>query len=670
MRLLADQKRRDGFFARNLCPAADRIETTTDPPPLIPQLLRLDQTPSLRSGVIVWSKRVSGMLRWCLLLVGAVSLCSAGEAVVKPPNAKALPPDAHHPTPKPDRLREAERLTREQSGRLPGDSSETPAARNFVDEHLFGTAAKAGVRVAPLCSDQEFLRRVSLDLTGRLPEPAALRAFLAGKAPGKRDKVIDEILYTTTKGVTRRPQTPFLDRWTYFLADLYRLNGLMGRGQTLFYNHIYNSLVVSQPYDEFVRDMLTSTARSNHFNAPVNLFVRSYVDESNQSTVNHEDTFDEFAIRTTKMFLGINLECVSCHDGRGHLEKVNRWLTARKRSEVWRTAAFFSKMRMYRPYGDLWDEFVVSNEGKGYYDTAKSSVIRPPRYKADVAPAFVLTGERPGPGEDPRAAYARVLTGNPQFARHFVNLVWAEMFGAGLVEPVMDWDLERYGKPSGDLPSQTLHPELLDALAKDFEEHRYDLRHLVRVLATSSAYQLSHRYPGEWRPEYAGYFARRMIRRMPAEQVWDAISQSTGVFEDFQAGNSGTKVKYVMQTVSPGDLGEALLRVLMSFGFDDRTFSTRSLGVSAVQSSALMNNELVKAKLKVDAKGRLQTLLRAEPPKPNREIAEELFLAALSRFPSKEESAWAERILAGQHERGAEDVLWALVNKTEFLLNY
>ena len=155
--------------------------------------------------------------------------------------------------------------------------------------------------------------------------------------------------------------------------------------------------------------------------------------------------------------------------------------------------------------------------------------------------------------------------------------------------------------------------------------------------------------------------------RMVAE---DAISQATGVHEDLPQGDPNVKVKWVMQTVSAGDLPPKLHQVLASFGYDDRTFAARNLSPSIVQSSVLMNNELVKAKLKVDAKGRLQTLLRAEPPNSNDKIVEELFLAALSRFPSGDESAYGAKLLAEQHERGAEDLLWALLNKAEFLLNY
>ena len=498
--------------------------------------------------------------------------------------------DKDHPPPAPDRIAEADRFTGAHSLRLPSTIGPSPQIVNYVDEHIFGAAKKAGIALAPPAGDLEFLRRVSLDLTGHLPPPERTREFSADQSPGKRTRLIDELSDTSTKGVTAKPSTPFLDKWTYFLADLFRINNLQGKGQTLFYQHIRNALLLDQPYDEFVREILTASARSNHNNAPVNFFLRYYIDQPDQSLVNHEDSFDEFAIRTTRVFLGINLECVSCHDGKGHLEQVNSWLSERKRVELWRQAAFFGKMRIYRPYGDMVDEFIVSDDGKGY-DLAAKSVVRPPRHPADAAPAFLLTGERPRPGEEPRAAYARMLTAHPQFARATVNLIWTEMFGAGLVDPPLDWNLHRTPR----------HAALLDALASDFVAHRYSLRHIIRVLANSAAYQLSHRYPGEWRPEYAGLFARRLVRRLPAEQIWDAISDATGVPESLPIGATGAKAKYVQQTVSAADLPEKLFAALSSFGLDDRTFSARSLAFTPVQSSILMNSELIKAKLKPDA---------------------------------------------------------------------
>ena len=215
---------------------------------------------------------------------------------------------------------------------------------------------------------------------------------------------------------------------------------------------------------------------------------------------------------------------------------------------------------------------------------------------------------------------------------------------------------------------QVLHAPLLDALAKDFQAHHFDVRYLIRLIVTSSAYQLSHRLEGDWKPEYQRYFARHIVRRLPAEQVWDAISQATGVYPEITSGDS--KVRRVLETISPDDLDPKLRKILGEFGLDDRTLGFKTLRASTVQASILLNSDLVKEKLKATANGRLKALLEGDPQKSNPEIVEELFLATLARFPSAEESAFGVKMLAEHHAQGAEDLLWALMNKPEFVLNY
>ena len=586
---------------------------------------------------------------------------------------------ASHPLETEGRADELNALTSRVSKTLPISPVIPIAEKNYIDEYIFGKIRQDGVPHASLCSDVEFLRRVSLDLTGRLPEPEKIREFVKDPDPQKREKLVDAIMWTDVRGaIGPKFRTPFLDRWAYFFSDLFRVSLFMGpRGKSLFYDHIYNFLLVNQPYDQFTRGLLTARTRSSDNSADANLLVRFYVDEPDQSTVNHEDYYDELAIRTTKMFLGINLECVSCHDGAGHLEKINLWLSRRERAELWRQAAFFGKVRLYRPYGDMVDEFVLSDEGKGY-DLSSKSVLRPPRYTVDVSPTFILTGEKPAPGENPREAYARMVTSHIQFARATVNLIWAEVFGVGIVDPPQQFDLARYGldvKPPPPWTPQTIHAELLNALAKDFQAHNFDLRYLIRLIVTSSAYQLSHRVDAAWKPEYARYFARRFVRRLPAEQIWDAISQATGVFDVFKSGallftSGDTKVKYVIQTVAPGDIDPKIRKLLTDFGLDDRKMGSKTVNNSVVQSALLLNGDMVKEKVRYQDKGRLHPLFNAQPPKTNGEIVEELFLATLSRFPSNKEAAFATRLLADYHVQGGEDLLWSLINQPQFILNY
>jgi len=611
---------------------------------------------------------------WFLGLLAA-SLALAQTAAPLPPTTNSQRSSApHHPaSPKAD-SEELGRFTEAVAPNLPSAATRHITINNYIDEIIFGKIHRDHIPHAELCSDDEFLRRVSLDLTGRLPEPERIREFLQDNGPNKREKLVDALMATSTKGVTVKPSTPFLDRWTYFFSDVFSVGNLNGPGRALTHQYLYNFLVTNQPYDEFVREILTATTRSTYASADGNFLERYYVDQPDQSTVNHEDTYDEWAIRTGRIFLGVNLECISCHDGKNHLDKINLWLNGRKRADLWRQAAFFSRVKLYRPYGDLVDEFVLSNEGNGYYDTSSHSVVRLQRYKVDVTPTFILTGEHPKPGEDPRVAFARIVTASVQFARATVNLFWSELFGVGIVDPPTGFDLARYGVPAADIPApwtaQTIQADLLDAMAKDFQAHHFDLRYLIRLIVTSSAYQLSNRVESGWRVEYGPYFSRRLVHRLRAEQIWDAVCQSTGVFDEFSAAGTA-KVKYVQQTVSPEDLPGNLAKTLVSFGLNDRVLKPGSLDLSTLQASVLLNSRLVKDKLKSDIKGsRLDALLNAEPPKTNKEIVEELFLATLARFPASGESEFGEKLLAEHHAKGAEDLLWALINKPEFILDY
>jgi hypothetical protein len=549
--------------------------------------------------------------------------------------------------------------------------------RNYIDQYIFQKMERDGIPSAGLATDTEFLRRITLDLTGRIPEPDAIRRFVKDDDPAKRDKAIDALMTTPYLKHLVRDEFPFVDRWTYFFGDLFR-NGVaqLGKGRNLFHDYLYMALLMNVPYDQLVREMLTARTRSNWLDAPANFLVRDHVDDDSMpERINNEDSYDEAAITSSKLFLGVNLECVSCHNGERHLEKINLWLSGVHRDQMWRQAAFFSQMRIGRPYG-IGQEFFLMDTGRGY-DYKAPSVMRIPRYKADVSPEFLLTRERPKPGERWRDAYARMLTSNPQFARATVNLIWAELLGVGIVDPPFDFDLARQD-PSNPPPApwtiQPTHPELLDALAKDFVGHNYDLRYLIRLIATSSAYQLSAHFDGEWKEAYAPYFARRFVRRLPAEAVCDAISQATGIFNDIPVADSSLKVKYVMQTRSPEDLGgkdlQSIRDLLVSFGQSNRDKGEKDPSGNMVQTSVLLNGTFVKDRIRMREGGRLWKALHHDPALSPEQIAEEMFLAFLSRFPRQEEKAIAVKLLEARNSEAMEDLAWSLINKIEFIHDY
>jgi hypothetical protein len=579
-------------------------------------------------------------------------------------------------------------LTEEVSRLLPRHPRIEVKRKNYIDEYIFGKIEHDKIPHAGLASDQEFLRRVYLDLTGRIPSSETVRKFLSDETPDKRDKLIDSIVEPERYAFSE--EDPFVDKWTYWFSDLYGNNGgeLGTQGRNLFYDYIRMSLRLNVPYNQMVSDMLTATALTNWYSGPSNFIARHHVDDASGNQIAHEDSCDELAIASAKVFLGLNLECVSCHNGAGHLEKINLWLTKKKREELWRQAAFFGNLDIYRPPPRR-QEFTVQENGPGYdseaypvpgargYDVKAESVVRMKRWKADVTPAFLLTDEKVPPGENPRYAFARMLTASPQFAKATVNWIWAELMGVGIVDPPYDFDLVRQDPNNPPPPPWTVqpsHPELLDALAKDFQAHNFNLRYLIKLITKSSAYQLSVSFDGPWKDEYARYFARRFVRRLSAEELVDAISGGTGVFPTIPIGGTNIKVHYVMQTRSSEDLGGGELgeigRFLGSFGQSNRDRAMKTLQGTIVQASLLLNSKVVKERVKANSGTKLDKLLNKEPPSTNDEIVDELFLSVLSRYPSPEEKKLAVERIREYRTQGAEDLLWALLNKLDFTFDY
>jgi hypothetical protein len=537
---------------------------------------------------------------------------------------------------------------------------------NLIDRYIEQKARAANVPIAPIAGDAEFLRRVTLDLTGRLPSASTAREFLANADPAKRAKYIDSLFPPLpVTGMRSIKDHPFLDRWTYFFNDLFRNGELLEEGINTFYDHIYKTLTLNLPYDRFVRNLITANAVSTWSDGPANFIARSHIFEGDGYQMNHEDTADEIAINTTRLFLGVSLECVSCHDGANHLEKVNLWLSERKRAEMWRQASFFGKTYIAPAYGRS-PQFIVEDTRAGYDLTTRSS-LRPPRdAKVDVTPTFLLTGEKLPPNENPRTAYARMLTAHPQFARATVNLFWAEIMGQGIVDGPFDFDLARQD-PSNPPPTpwtiQPSHPELLEALAADFRSHNYDLRRLMKLIVSSRAYQRSIAAPKGWSPNFDSYFTRRVTRRLSAEQLFDAVSHVAALKPGYKITFSDKKVTNILQTRSPQDIDKsdpAVYRALQAFGQCDRYAIEADRKPSMVQAAILLNDKVIRERL-ILAKD--SPLLQLEPAKR----IDELYLAALSRPPTAAEREIAEKLLQPDPKEGTEDLLWTLVNRLDFL---
>jgi uncharacterized protein DUF1553/uncharacterized protein DUF1549 len=561
----------------------------------------------------------------------------------------------------------------------PGMSGRRVPRRNFIDEHIFGKMERDGIPNAPQASDQEFFRRVTLDLTGRIPSSPDVLDFLGDTSSDKRARLIDRLIGSPA----------FVDKWSYFYMDLLRANGKMGRGVQLFHYMLKESLASDRPYDDFVRSLISGSAKSNLVVASVNPIVREHV-EGKPGQVEHGDdlrkvhqfdTHDELTILYGKIFLGVNLSCISCHDGAHHLEKVNVYLSQKKRSDFFQQAAFLGHTR-YIPHVErseaLMGHFVVDDLAVGY-DTKSQSMLRIDRSGGPSDPKFILTDESPRRGAEPREELAHMLTSHPQFARATVNLYWSKLMGFGIVEPADEFDLARQDPkhiPAG-WDAQPSNPELLDALAGHFRKSGYSLHSLFRVICNSSAYQLSARFPGEWSERYTRYYARKYARMLTAEELHDSIALATDRPGSFGGGRkkpllndeepTGPPASMAMQLATPRASGE-LKSFMQAFGQSNRGAPARPPQASPLQPIMLMRSSVVNDRVLAAKGSRVQRLV--ESTQSNSKVVDELFLATLSRQPTAEERAVAVSFLDKNRVEGAQNVQWALLNLVEFLYNF
>lgn len=589
-----------------------------------------------------------------------------------------------------DKAAEAGRLTDALSKALPqtGASSGIIPRKNYIDEHIFGRMERDGIPHAALATDEEFIRRAYLDATGLLPEPQKVREFLANKDPQKRDKLIDSLIGAEE----------FTEQWAWLWSDLLQTHNA---GFTYWFKR---GLKLDRPYNEMAKEILSAgvmkTPSSNPVWAvtsePLHVSARALVatDPDNYFVLNRLDFMDTMAIGFGRTFLGINMGCISCHDGAKHLEPLNLYLTGKKRSEFHSQAAFWARLNL-APSNMTTGNAVLNDYAPGYvtsddapYHTSAES--RFPRDGKTHEPAFILTGEKPRPGMDPRKELARIVTSHIQFSRATVNIVWGKLMNVGFVEPYDGFDLARID-PNNPPPQpwnlQPTNPWLLEAMAKEFQQHNYSLQTLIKSIMKSNAYQLSAQFPGEWKDAYAPYYARRYARVLTGPEAVDTVAQVTGVPFDFNW--AGQNVKRVKQLANPGDVnppqrvggvndlggegtveGNSIKALMQSFFQSTReTPALLTNQPSAVQAMLMMTSPTVVDRVSAKANTALQRLLDSR--KTDAELVEELFLSTLARQPKPAENEVALRILKeGDRKQKAEDIQWALLNTVEFLLNH
>jgi hypothetical protein len=479
------------------------------------------------------------------------------------------------------------------------------ALASRIDKYVEQRLAKERVPPAPPADDAEFFRRLSLDLNGRIPSASQLADFLDDTRKDKRRLWIDELL----DGPDNAPL--YVRHFTHFwrrqiLAQtpeqpdsvVAPLEGWLGK-----------QIKANTSYDRLARGLLTDPEAVGFFLA-------------------NENIPENLASRTSRLLLGVRLECAQCHNDRSG----GKW----KRTQFWEFAAFFAGLRPDRAPG-----FVAAPREQ----KAGPSRIQVGGLKTWVEARFP-DGSKPDwrGGLRPRQALARWIArgDNPWFARAAVNRMWHYFFGVGLIDPVDGLGIE------GNKPS---HPELLDELVRQLVAHEFDLKYLIRALTLSQTYQRSSRqtHVGQAEPRR---FARAAIRALTAEQLYDSVILATG----YRPGPAG---------------GAGSLRAEFLAPFDDPNSQPLDFQASVQQALMMMNGNFVKEVTRSSRSATVAAVIDSKRPRPMAQRIEDLYRITLSRQPRPQETRrLLEYAAAHESKQALRDIFWSLLNSTEFILNH
>ena len=509
---------------------------------------------------------------------------------------------------------------------------QVPESKNFIDELVFAHLKRAGIPPSLLCDDATFLRRVTLDIAGRLPGDREAKEFFAGKDPHKRDQVVAALLNSPDYA------DYFAGKWTALLKNQ-RQSKADITANFAFHSWVRDSLLANKPFNEFVREILGATG-TIVANPPVAWYKRVKDPKAQLEDV-------------AQLFLGVRMQCAQCHH-----HPFERW----SQNDYYAMGAFFSQVGR-KPTAIAGEDLIFHKRGTAQMEN--------PKTRQPVQPAGL--GSPPpeiAPDDDPRLKLADWISdpSNPFFARALTNRYWKHFFKRGLVEPEDDI---RDTNPASN-------PELLDALAKHFTQSGFDLKELVKVMTQSNVYQLSSR-PNEHNAVDSQNFSRFYPKRLQAEVLLDSVDLLTGSVTSFADLPLGSRA-----VALPDNSYNAASPFLKVFGRPDGASvceCERVQSASLAQSLHLINSSDVKNKLTKNG-GRADRLSKLEIPVEDG--INEIYLAAFSRLPTEEEMRIASdhitktqtdssgKPLSEQKARrqGYEDFIWAIINTKEFLYNH
>ncbi len=558
-----------------------------------------------------------------------------------------------------------------------GTGNTSTTSTNLIDTFIWQAFQANGVTPAAQTNDYEFVRRVYLDLTGRIPSSDQVLSFVGDTTANKRANLIETLLASSQ----------WVDRWTMFFGDLYKNastwpstgTSIATQGRDAFNTYIRAGLTNGTPYNQVASALIGSQGTNNFTQGELNWIVNGRVTGTG---IPIQDTWDQETANVADTFLGIShLNCLLCHNGRGHLDTLSLWGANTTRMQAWGMSSFLSHTNFQDPLSDtsnassprLW--YVSDTAYKTNYPLNTTTGNRPPRQPvgttASIAPNYIFTGQGPNSGEGYRQALARLVTGDMQFARATVNYVWAAFFTMGIVDPPDQFDPARLD-PNNPPPSpwtlQPSNPDLLNALAEDFVANKYDIKHLMRLIANSQTYQLESQYdPNTWNPNWQPLFARKLVRRLWGEEVTDSIALSSNIPNAYTT--NGVTYPWAMQYPEPAVEAKPFLQAFLP---GDRDLNPRRPDGAIQQALVLMNDNTVMAKLTSTGTGATQSLLsKALAQTGNDGLAATLYLSILSRYPTAAETQTAETLLSsGNRTQKAQELMWTLYNKVDFMFNY
>ena len=511
------------------------------------------------------------------------------------------------------------------------------SVNNFIDQWVFDKLRRFHRIPSEISGDEEFLRRVCLDLTGTLPPPRRTREFLQSKDRRKREKLVDTLM-----------QTPeFVDYWTFRFSELFRValfeNGINLQWTEAYWEWIRDHVANNTPYDQVARERIAAIG----YSPPSRHFLPNGEVRYPQNKMAEE----------VRVFLGRRLDCAECH---------NHPFEAWSQNQFWGLAAFFGRMNMVGGRGEEPGTVIFEDPTGQEVDLfvkGRSRKVLHPRTREEVLPAFLDGTLLPEEAlVDPRVKLAEWVAAHPYFAEAAVNRMWSYFFGRGIVEPVDDF---RAANPP-------THPKLLAALAQYFRENNYDLRRLMKIIVSSRTYQLSSR-PNRTNQEDRTHYSHALPRALEAEVLFDAIASVTGVplvFGQESYGNGegmlppGTRaINVKMPDVFRSRILDIYGKARRSMLPEKRPRPNLGRALHSLAGSTFTENLS-------QEQGVIDRLMQAGDSDVR--IIEELYLRTVTRFPGKEERDQLAAMISQHSSRreALQDLLWGLLNSPEFYHNH